>query len=401
MMISRDVRGESGGAVYRVKTLAKYLSKEGLEVFIVDSERNHYVKVVRGRFIIKRLPRSIVITLLSYVPNLINRLLTFLLRFPKEESGRISNVFNISLFLNLLRVALRERPCIIQVEEYFSLVPLAFIAKKIIGAKLLILDEHNVETHRLLRDPDCGRFFTRLVNILEHMACTLSDCVFVVSELDAQRLKMLVRYRGRVEIVPNFVDIETIKEQLKGRDKIFERLAKMFKPLLIFHGDFRYFPNREALHMLTTKIMPEVIKRHPKAMLIVAGAGLPKITRPNIMFMGYVENIYKLASVADIAVVPLLRGGGTRIKILEYMACKVPVVSTAVGMEGLCFENHKDIIIADIDSFADNIDLLVKNPNFRNLLVSNAVKKIEEYYCAEKVVKSLIQLYLKLLRHGD
>jgi len=399
VLISRDIRGPYGGASYRVVTLAKYLSKEIHKVVIVDSVRNSYIEVLHGQFAIRKLPYSVLVFLLSHIHDLITKLLILLLHFPKEEAGRVANVFNVSLFLDSLRIALYERPHIIQVEEYFSLVPLAFILKKIVGSKLLILSTHNIETYRLLRDPNCrSSLFIRLVSALEHIAYMLSDCIFVVSELDAKRLKAFTGYGDKVEVVPNFVDFKAIEKQLNTPVNRFKKLLEKRKPLLIFHGDFRYLPNREALRLLLTKIMPSVIKKYPKAMLVVAGAGLSKLVKQNIIYVGYVEDLYSLISLADIAVVPLLRGGGTRIKIIEYMACKVPVISTVIGAEGLNLENYKDAIITDIGSFVDSITLLVEHPNLRELLIMNALRKVKQNYDIEIVAKKVVSVYYKLFK---
>lgn len=143
--------------------------------------------------------------------------------------------------------------------------------------------------------------------------------------------------------------------------------------------------------------MPSVIKKYPKAMLVVAGAGLSKLVKQNIIYVGYVEDLYSLISLADIAVVPLLRGGGTRIKIIEYMACKVPVISTVIGAEGLNLENYKDAIITDIGSFVDSITLLVEHPNLRELLIMNALRKVKQNYDIEIVAKKVVSVYYKLL----
>lgn len=392
MVISRGVRSKGGGAVYRVITLAKYLSKEGLEVFIVDGERNSYIKVICGQFITKRLPRSLFVTVLSYVPNFIDRLVTFLLRFPKDEAGRISNAFNISLFLDLLRVALRERPDIIQVEEYPALVPLTFIIKKMVGSVLLFLSEHNVETHRLMRDSRCGNLPVRFMQILERVACRLGDCVLVVSELDAYRLRTLTGHAGRTEVVPNFVDSEVIEQQLGEHDDVATEF-KSCRPLLIFHGDFRYFPNREAVHLLVTEVLPKIVKKYPRARLLIMGPGSKKITYQNVVSEGYVEELYKLISKADVAVVPILRGGGTRIKILEYMACKVPVVSTAIGAEGL--DDCKDVILAyTMGSLVKGIIRIIEDSNLREQLIMNAKKRIREKYNAKNVARKVKLIYL-------
>jgi glycosyltransferase involved in cell wall biosynthesis len=62
---------------------------------------------------------------------------------------------------------------------------------------------------------------------------------------------------------------------------------------------------------------------------------------------GTVDDVRPWLADCAAMVVPLLSGGGTRIKILEAMAQGVPVISTTVGAEGLPFENGKHLLLAD------------------------------------------------------
>jgi glycosyltransferase involved in cell wall biosynthesis len=86
-----------------------------------------------------------------------------------------------------------------------------------------------------------------------------------------------------------------------------------------------------------------------------AGAALDDLTRtPGIVFTGWLADIQSFVATSRVCVVPLLHGGGTRLKILEAMALGTPVVTTSKGAEGLAVTNGADILIADTPSaFAD------------------------------------------------
>jgi glycosyltransferase involved in cell wall biosynthesis len=83
----------------------------------------------------------------------------------------------------------------------------------------------------------------------------------------------------------------------------------------------------------------------------------------DMVFTGSVERVAGWLRGADVAVVPLLDGGGTRMKIIDYFACSVPVVSTAKGIEGIEVSNGQEAVITDDwEQMADAIVELLQNP---------------------------------------
>ena len=84
---------------------------------------------------------------------------------------------------------------------------------------------------------------------------------------------------------------------------------------------------------------------------------------------------------AALIVVPLLNGGGTRIKILEAMAFGKAVISTTVGAEGLDVDSGRHILIADqADDFAEQCIRLLQNKELRNEIASNGYRLVKEKY---------------------
>ncbi|MGH9399106.1 MAG: glycosyltransferase family 4 protein, partial [Thermoanaerobaculia bacterium] len=84
---------------------------------------------------------------------------------------------------------------------------------------------------------------------------------------------------------------------------------------------------------------------------------------------------------AAVAVVPLLAGGGTRLKILEAAACGVPVVSTSVGAEGLSLVNREEILVCDHpEQFARAVAALLADPDARRRQAAAARSRVEREY---------------------
>lgn len=102
---------------------------------------------------------------------------------------------------------------------------------------------------------------------------------------------------------------------------------------------------------------------------------------------------------ADAAVIPLQIGGGTRLKILEAMSMKVPVVSTLLGAEGLQVEDGREILIAQSDEdFISKVVKVIKDKELSFQLSSNGRKLMEEKYdwdISGKKLNSFLNSYVE------
>jgi glycosyltransferase involved in cell wall biosynthesis len=109
------------------------------------------------------------------------------------------------------------------------------------------------------------------------------------------------------------------------------------RPLLLFFGSMTYAPNRQAVDNLQRHIIPNLKKRLSEFTVAVAGAGLEEAEADTeyLRVLGFVDDLVALIKSADLVVVPLSAGSGTRFKIVESVACGKRVVSTSIGAEGL------------------------------------------------------------------
>jgi len=109
--------------------------------------------------------------------------------------------------------------------------------------------------------------------------------------------------------------------------------------VLLYFGHLGYAPNQEALQLLHRHVLPVLDRHGAEYRLLIAGRGSDELreqyNHPRMRFLGVVDRIEDAISAADAVVVPLVRGGGTRTKIIESIACAKPVVSTAAGAAGL------------------------------------------------------------------
>lgn len=134
---------------------------------------------------------------------------------------------------------------------------------------------------------------------------------------------------------------------------------------ILFIGGYNHYPNISAVKKLALEIFPKVKRKVKDAKLIIAGAKAPPEVialgdHPGIEFAGYVEDheIEPLYRNTFITVVPLLAGAGVKIKICESIAYMTPVVTNAIGNEGINLIHEEEGLIAD--DFDDMARLIVK-----------------------------------------
>ncbi len=124
---------------------------------------------------------------------------------------------------------------------------------------------------------------------------------------------------------------------------------------LVFVGLMDNHANMEAVAWLTARIWPALHQRFPHWKLTLVGSRPPPpirdlASRPGVEVTGTVPEVAPYYEEALAAVVPLLSGAGTRLKILEAMAAGVPVVSTPLGAEGLAIAPGENILLAPGDT---------------------------------------------------
>lgn len=192
---------------------------------------------------------------------------------------------------------------------------------------------------------------------LERDVCLGADRVTCVSRVDAARLHDLSPDINPV-VLPSSVAVDG--EPSPG--------PHAHPPTVVFVGGFDYRPNADAARWLAGTIFPRVRADVPDATLLLVGRHPPadllaRHGRDGLLVTGEVEDARAIVSRATVSVAPIRVGSGTRIKILEALACARPVVSTSLGVEGLDLEPGRDVEIADdTPAFAQVVAALLRNP---------------------------------------
>ena len=117
-----------------------------------------------------------------------------------------------------------------------------------------------------------------------------------------------------------------------------ESLVSEESKRVIFVSAFTRGPNIEGAHWFLTRVWPEVVRSVPGAMLVLAGNGSDQLLEASpaqgVVATGYVADLTTAYSGCAIAVAPLLRGAGVKVKVPQALAYGLPVVTTTIGVEG-------------------------------------------------------------------
>ncbi len=214
----------------------------------------------------------------------------------------------------------------------------------------------------------------------------------VCSELDAERCRAVGL--DSVAVVPN---------GYRPVERPLGRVEVGAPPTLLFPGTLRYPPNADAARYLVDEVGPAVRALVPDARIRLVGRTTPEVSAlddpPRVTVVGQVPDIDPELAGADVVVVPVRFGSGTRLKIVEAFAHRIPVVSTALGAEGLEATDDQDLLIADRPSeMASACARLLTDPALRARLADSAHRLFLEHFQDDLVEQAVVEVAARAAR---
>jgi glycosyltransferase involved in cell wall biosynthesis len=168
---------------------------------------------------------------------------------------------------------------------------------------------------------------------------------------------------------------------------------------LVFTGKMDFRPNVDAALWFCAKVLPRITESAPEAHFYIVGksphARLKPLTdMPSVTITGFVQDVRPYIAAGAVCVVPLLTGGGTRLKILEAMSMGKALISTTLGCEGIHAVPDRDIVLADAaDDFARQVLDLLKDGARRHRLGQSARAFVESHFQWQAVAAPLERVY--------
>ena len=261
----------------------------------------------------------------------------------------------------------------------------------------VVLDEHNAvwlvieRLRREARNPFIRWLLWREVGQIRRIegeACRRAQRVLAVSEQDREALQEVGGPEVKISVVPITVDCAHFAAVRRARKPISGRLFTI--------GTLFWPPNSEGIAWWLCSGYGYLQSIYPGITYDIVGARPSRELRrqakkhATVCLHGYVTDARSFWSQAAIMVVPLLTGGGVRVKILEAMAIGVPIISTSVGCEGLAVEDGKHLMIADTPTaFARACKAVLQDRHLACTLVTNAYQLVKERYDAAEALNIL------------
>lgn len=226
----------------------------------------------------------------------------------------------------------------------------------------------------------------------ESRAFASAERVVSVSPPDAELMREMFGI-DCVDVVDNGVDLEkygTIKRQSDPNE-------------VLFLGSLDWRPNQDAIRVLLDQVFPKLIKRRPQAKLTIVGRNAPvwmttQVDRlgPSVQLHADVPDVFPYLARAGMMAVPLRIGGGSRLKIIEALAARVPVVASAVAAEGLTLRSDQDFALADdADAMVDRIENWIDDPQSAQASAQFGFESVNQHYGWDRLGCLLEQSWMR------
>ena len=265
----------------------------------------------------------------------------------------------------------------------------------------LIYRLHNVESqiwHRLAQqksDPFKKSYLKMHAKRIKNYELQQLNNFDAIAVFTAQDKSTLLEYGTKIPIQILHLGINL--------DHYKPDFSKTEFPSLFFLGSLDWLPNREGIEWFLENFKQELTEGDLRVKFYVAGNDIPERfddfeVMGKIFIQGEVDDALEFVNSKSIMIVPLLSGGGMRVKIVEGMAMQKCIISTSLGAEGINFKNGEDILIAnDQDEFYEAIKRCIADEEYCKSVGLNARKLIEAEHDVNKVTQKLIEFYQKMI----
>lgn len=193
--------------------------------------------------------------------------------------------------------------------------------------------------------------------------------------------------RHGLEVVhlPNAVDVPA-------------RTARPARPSgsLLFVGNLTYAPNVEAARTLVHDVLPALQSPARVALVGPHDGRVGELAGARVDVTGFVPDLEDVYAAADVVVVPLRTGAGTRLKLLEAFAHRVPVVATPVAAAGLECEAGRHLLVAeDAAGLAAAVERLLAGETVAQRLVDAAYDLVRLRYSTDVVLPAIRDFFAR------
>jgi sugar transferase (PEP-CTERM/EpsH1 system associated) len=265
---------------------------------------------------------------------------------------------------------------------------------------LVVYDWHNIESEMMRRYALQAKswpqqlYAARTARLLESTERDMlaRGAAHLVCSAREQSQLLRIAPQAQIHVVANGVDTQS-----------FSTTSSHVRDRVLFVGSMDYHANILAAVTFAEEVWPQIHTALPHLRLTLAGANpVPEVRAlaalPNVEITGTVPDLRPFYQEAVASVVPLKTGGGTRLKILEALAAGVPVVSTAIGAEGLAVVPGEHILLAESPAEWNNaLHRLLADPDYTRSLTEAGRELAVRLYDWSVIGAGLCRIYRDLL----
>jgi glycosyltransferase involved in cell wall biosynthesis len=313
--------------------------------------------------------------------------------FMTNDSYHVNRFFSPDMDIKIDRLLRKHQFDIIHLESLFMTPYLGTIKRR--SKAPVVLRAHNIEYtiwEKIAigtKNPIKKAYINHLARQLKEYELNMFnfvDGIATISESDKIRMLQLGVIKP-IRTISFGIDLEK-----------YQVLPAPNKVSLFHLGAMDWEPNLEGLSWFIEKIWPHIHGHFPNLELNLAGRNMPEkfiqLDVPGVNIIGEVEDAHGFMAQHSIMVVPLLSGGGIRVKIIEGMALGKAIVSSTIGAIGIEDHHSEALRIADsVQEWINALEPLVSNPERITALGKHARTFAEKQFDNLHITKSLIQFY--------
>ncbi len=227
----------------------------------------------------------------------------------------------------------------------------------------------------------------RLVARAERQIYQQFDRCFFISDNEVTLFSQQLTDASKVSVLANGLDTSAFYPASAP--------ANATEPVFLFTGVMNYKPNEDAVLWFVQSMWAQVRQQYPSARFIIAGmspsAKIQQLaSQPGVEVTGYVDDILPYYHQASIFIAPFRLARGVQNKILQAMACGLPVITTPMGAEGIACQPGEHLLTAQTEAeFLQCIAEVQQNPALRQALQQNGPELIRQRYSWEGVLQPL------------
>jgi glycosyltransferase involved in cell wall biosynthesis len=324
----------------------------------------------------------------------------FILNLLGRRTYNVDRFYDAGFERVLVNELKRVQYDIIQFEGLFMSTYLPAIRKN--STAKLIYRAHNIEHliwQRLSEqkaDPIKKAYLRLLAKRIKAYELRYINNFDAIATLTVQDKQTMLQYGSvlPIKVMPVGIDLSRYKPDL----------SKTEFPSLFFLGALDWMPNREGMEWFLDNFANDITDGDLHVKFYVGGKNIPERfdeyeVMGKIFIQGEVDDALEFVNSKAIMVVPLLSGGGMRVKIVEGMAMQKCIITTTLGAEGLHYSNGDNILIAnDRDEFYNAIKRCIGDEDFCRRIGINARLLIEQEHDTNVVTQQFIKFYQQLLQ---